>query len=59
MFDHFSDRSRRIVFFSRVLAGQRGAAAIEVQDLMEALVIEDQAEYGQGRRGMIRVWPYP
>jgi hypothetical protein len=50
MFDDFSDRARRIVFFSRVLAGRRGAAAIEVQDLMEALVIEDQADYGE-------VWP--
>jgi hypothetical protein len=45
MFDTFSDRARRIVFFSRILAGRQGASAIEVEHLVEALVLEDQAEY--------------
>jgi hypothetical protein len=45
MFGDFSERAGRIVFFSRVLAGRRGASAIELEDLIEALVLEDQAEY--------------
>ncbi len=45
MFESFSDRARRVVFFSRILAGRRGASAIEVEHLIEALVLEDQAEY--------------
>jgi Clp amino terminal domain, pathogenicity island component len=47
MFEDFSERARRIVFFSRKVAGERGAAAIGVEDLMQALVLEDQAEYAK------------
>jgi ATP-dependent Clp protease ATP-binding subunit ClpA len=45
MFETFSERARRIVFFSRRLAGRRGASAIEVEHLIEALILEDQADY--------------
>jgi hypothetical protein len=45
MFEEYSDRSRRIVFLSRKIAGQRGGTAIEVEDLIEALVIEDQGNF--------------
>jgi hypothetical protein len=47
MFEDFSERARRIVFFSRKVAGERGAAAIGVEDLMQALVLEDQADYAK------------
>jgi hypothetical protein len=47
MFEDFSERARRIVFFSRKVAGERGAFAIGVEDLMQALVLEDQAEYAR------------
>jgi Clp amino terminal domain, pathogenicity island component len=47
MFEYFSERARRIVFFSRKVAGQRGAAAIELEHVIEALVLEDQAEYSK------------
>jgi hypothetical protein len=47
MFEDFSERARRIVFFSRKVAGERGAAAIGVEDLMQALVLEDQADYAR------------
>jgi ATP-dependent Clp protease ATP-binding subunit ClpA len=45
MFETLSERSGRIVFLSRKLAGRRGATAIEVEDLIEALVIEDQGDF--------------
>jgi hypothetical protein len=44
MFETFSERARRIVFLSRKLAGLRGAAAIGVEDLIDALVVEDQGD---------------
>jgi hypothetical protein len=47
MFEDFSERARRIVFFSRKVAGERGAAAIGVEDLMQALVLDDQADYAR------------
>jgi hypothetical protein len=47
MFEDFSERARRVVFFSRKVAGERGAAAIGVEDLMQALVLEDQADYAK------------
>jgi hypothetical protein len=47
MFESFSERARRIVFFSRKVAGERGAAAIGVEDLTQALVLEDQADYAK------------
>lgn len=47
MFGDFSDRARRIVLFSRMLAGRRGATAIEVEHLIEALLLEDQADYAK------------
>ena len=45
MFESFSDRARRIVFFSLKLAGRRRASGIEVAHLIEALVLEDQEDY--------------
>jgi ATP-dependent Clp protease ATP-binding subunit ClpA len=47
MFEDFSERARRIIFFSRKVAGERGAAAIEVEDLVQVLVLEDQADYAK------------
>ena len=44
MFENFSERARRIIFFSRRGAGQRGARAISVEDLIEAFVLEDQGD---------------
>jgi hypothetical protein len=42
MFEPFSERARRVVFFSRKVAGRRGASAIEAEHLIEALILEDQ-----------------
>jgi ATP-dependent Clp protease ATP-binding subunit ClpA len=47
MFEDFSERARTIVFFSRKVAGERGAGAIGVEDLMQALLLEDQADYAK------------
>lgn len=44
MFEKYSDRARRVIFFSLMVAKQRGAAEIGVEDLLEALVIEDQRD---------------
>jgi ATP-dependent Clp protease ATP-binding subunit ClpA len=45
MFEKYSDRARRVIFLSRKIAGQRGAAEIGVEDLMESLVVEDQGDF--------------
>src|SRR5215471_17726163 len=42
MFDNFSPRARQVVFIARFKAGERGATAIEVDDFIGALVLEDQ-----------------
>jgi ATP-dependent Clp protease ATP-binding subunit ClpA len=45
MFESYSDRARRVVFLSRKIAGRRGAAEIGVEDLIEALIVEDQGDF--------------
>jgi hypothetical protein len=42
MFDTFSARARQILFLARFKAGERGATAIDVDDFIDALVLEDQ-----------------
>jgi ATP-dependent Clp protease ATP-binding subunit ClpA len=42
MFEAFSERSRKVIFLARLKAGERGARLIEVEDLLAALVVEDQ-----------------
>jgi len=46
MFDAFSSRSRIVVFVARFAAGERGSNAIDVEDLLIALVAEDQGTHG-------------
>src|SRR5580704_2605089 len=46
MFDKFSSRSRIVVFVARFAAGERGSNAIDVEDLLMALVAEDQGTHG-------------
>jgi hypothetical protein len=42
MFETFSMRARRVVFAARLTAGQRGAATIEMGDLLLGVLLEDQ-----------------
>lgn len=42
MFDNFSPRARQVVFVARFKAGERGATAIDVDDFIDALILEDQ-----------------
>jgi hypothetical protein len=42
MFETFSMRARQVVFAARMKAGQRGAAMMEVGDLLLGMLIEDQ-----------------
>jgi ATP-dependent Clp protease ATP-binding subunit ClpA len=44
MFDRYSVRARQVIMLSRWAAGMRGAEAIELDDLLEALIREDQGE---------------
>jgi ATP-dependent Clp protease ATP-binding subunit ClpA len=44
VFDQFSERSRLVVFLTRMDAGRRGAAALEPAHLLQAIVREDQGE---------------
>jgi hypothetical protein len=47
VFDAFSVRARQIVFAARFKAGERGAASIEVEDLLLGLILEDQGMLGE------------
>jgi len=42
MFEGFSVRSKQIVFTARFKAGERGANTIETDDLLVAVILEDQ-----------------
>src|SRR5215469_6198609 len=42
--EHFSDRSKMVIFLTRKDAGKRGATALESGDLLEAIINEDQGE---------------
>src|SRR5262249_42218586 len=42
MFDSYSERGRRVIFLARLEAGARGAEMIDVDDLLTALIVEDQ-----------------
>jgi len=41
MFQHYSMRALRVVFAARFKAGERGSDALDVGDLVAALVVED------------------
>ena len=53
LLEHFSDRSRMIIFLTRMDAGKRGASAIEPGDLLEALIHEDQGELARRFAGSV------
>jgi hypothetical protein len=42
MFDLYSERARRVIFLTRLESGARGAERIDLDDLIAALIIEDQ-----------------
>jgi hypothetical protein len=42
--EHFSDRSKMVIFLTRKDAGRRGGTALELGDLLEAIINEDQGE---------------
>lgn len=42
MFELYSERARRIIFLARLQAGARGAETIDIDDLLAALIVEDQ-----------------
>jgi len=43
MFEHFSEKARRVVFFARYEASQFGASAIEVEHILLGIIREDGA----------------
>jgi len=42
MFDLYSERARQVIFITRLESGARGAEMIGVEDLLAALIVEDQ-----------------
>jgi ATP-dependent Clp protease ATP-binding subunit ClpC len=52
MFDHYSERARRVVFLARVAAGKRGATYVDTEDLLVALIREDQRQFLMATRAM-------
>lgn len=42
MLDNFSLRAKQVIFGTRVKAGRRGAEALDVGDLISAIILEDQ-----------------
>ncbi|PYX86018.1 MAG: hypothetical protein DMG70_01705 [Acidobacteria bacterium] len=61
MFDWYSERARRVIFFARLESGARGAEMIDLDDLITALIMEDQNRTSdallQLRGGGIPVYP--
>ncbi|MDE3178277.1 MAG: hypothetical protein KGM47_01350 [Acidobacteriota bacterium] len=45
IFEKYTERARKVIFIARLRAGQRGAKAIEIGDLLAAIVIEDQGGF--------------
>lgn len=45
MFELYSERARRLIFLARLKAGERGAEAIDIDDLLVGFIIEDQGEF--------------
>lgn len=43
MFDHYSEKARRVIFFSRQEAGEFGARQIETEHILLALLREGKA----------------
>ena len=52
MFDQYSEDARIAIFWARVIAGRRGAQTIETEDLLAALVEQDQRPRGERKRPM-------
>ncbi|HJU09583.1 MAG TPA: Clp protease N-terminal domain-containing protein [Candidatus Binataceae bacterium] len=44
MFERYSQRARQAIFLARVIAGSRGAHILELDDLIAALILEDQGK---------------
>ena len=63
MFDNFSLRAKHVIFGTRVKAGRRGAEAMDVGDLLSAIILEDQemirelmGHEGDGEVGRMSGW---
>jgi hypothetical protein len=54
MFESYSIRAKRVIFVARVESGARGAAMLDLDDLLAGLIIEDQHQIpaALARRGM-------
>ncbi|MGH9455761.1 MAG: Clp protease N-terminal domain-containing protein [Terriglobia bacterium] len=59
MFGDFSPRAGRVLFLARRAAGQRGGSAIEIEDLLAALIVEDQGWFLARRPYPHGVFPDP
>jgi ATP-dependent Clp protease ATP-binding subunit ClpC len=44
LFGQYSERAKRVVFIARFRAGRNGAAAIDTDHFIEALILEDQGK---------------
>ena len=42
MFSLYSERARQVIFLARLESGARGAEVIDFDDLIAALIVEDQ-----------------
>lgn len=43
----FSDRAKQVLFLARIRAGQRGGQNLSVDDLVVALILEDQGRFSE------------
>jgi hypothetical protein len=44
MFDLYSERASQVIFLARLVSGARGAEMIDLDDLIAALIVEDQSQ---------------
>ncbi len=53
MYEDFSSRTQRVLMLARLKAGQRGAGAIDVEDLLVALLVEDLGGFREAMSGVL------
>ena len=52
MFDCYSFQAQQVIFLARLKAGERGAGAIDIEDLLAAVLAQDQGAFPQAVSGL-------
>src|SRR5579859_1742755 len=58
-FKQYSDRARMVVFAARYRSGKNGAAAVDTNHLIEAIILEDQGKLEDALESGKLLYPTP